>query len=148
MGLVGRRIEFPDEFPKELTTDCGWITEELPISQKCLDELRTIQQSLSKQLKGPFEIFGFGLDIRLGSDKSVEKQLQRLTRASIWHVIAARVEFKLRLLYTIGGYLSAVETKNPIGSFLLARHLLELAATVNALDHELQNCALDPQGAP
>jgi SEC-C motif len=91
--------------------------------------------------KDPCELFDFGLeDIRLESEKTIEGKLIRLTRVCFWNAFALKVEFHLKLLYTIDGYLSAVDSKNPVSTFLLARYLLELVATVSAIHFGFQNC--------
>src|SRR6266436_2026900 len=113
------------------------LTDELPVSEWCLEELRKIQKQISKN-KEPFEFFDFGLeDIRLESEKTIEGKLNRLMRVCYWNATLLKTEFKLKLLYTIDGYLSAVDAKNPVSTFLLARYLLELVATVSAIDFEL-----------
>jgi SEC-C motif len=117
------------------------LEDELPISQRCLEELRTIRDELAREHKGwKAEVFDFGLDMTFRAEKTVESRLEHLTRTCIWHAIALKIEFNLKLLYTIDGYLSAVDAKNPVSTFLLARYLLELAATVSAIDSELNAC--------
>jgi hypothetical protein len=116
------------------------LTVELPVSEWCLEELRKLQEQISKLHKKPHELFDFGLeDIRLESEKTIEGKLNRLTRVCAWNVLALKTEFKLKLLYAIDGYLSAVDAKNPVSTFLLARYLLELVATVSAIDFGFQN---------
>ncbi len=117
------------------------LTDELPVSEWCLEELRKLQKQISKLHKEPYELFDFGLqDIRLKSEKTIEGKLNRLTRVCAWNALALKTEFKLKLLYAIDGYLSAVDAKNPVSTFLLARYLLELVATVSAIDFGFQNC--------
>jgi hypothetical protein len=106
-------------------------------TDRCLEHLRHIQKQISEKHTGRTEIPDPGLHLGLGSERTVEGKLERLTRACIWHAVSLKTEFKLRLLYTIDGYLSAVDAKNPVSTFLLARHLLELAATVSAIDFQL-----------
>jgi SEC-C motif len=111
------------------------------VGMPSLDELRKIQKEIAKTHAKRFDIFDFGLEMGLESKNSIEKDLGPLTRSCIWHTIALKAEFKLKLLYTIDGYLSAIDTKNPISTFLLARYLLELVATVNEIDFGLDQCA-------
>ncbi|HXO73493.1 MAG TPA: SEC-C metal-binding domain-containing protein [Bradyrhizobium sp.] len=118
----------------------GWITEELPNSQRCLTELQGIQDKLKEGFPERFDIFDFGLDIEHQSPYSIEHDLVPLTRSSIWHAIALKAEFKLKLVYAIDGYLSAVERSNPFSTFLAARYLLELVATVSEVDFDLEDC--------
>ena len=116
------------------------LTDELPVSEWCLEELRKIQKQISELHKKPYELFDLSIqDIRLESEKTIEGKLNRLTRVCMWNAFALKTEFKLKLLYTIDGYLSAVDAKNPVSTFLLARYLLELVATVSAIDFGLQN---------
>jgi hypothetical protein len=116
------------------------LKEELANSQRCVEELQKIQKEIAEVHAGSIEIFDFGL--YLGPKSAVpDEKVEYLTRACIWHAISLKAEFKLKLLYTIDGYLSAVESKNPISTYLLARYLLELAATVNAIKHELEECS-------
>jgi hypothetical protein len=107
-------------------------------ADRCLEALREIQKHMSDELTGRREIFDPGVQLGLGSERTVEGKLERLTRACIWHAVSLKHEFKLKLLYTIDGYLSAVDAKNPVSTFLLARYLLELVATVSAIDFELE----------
>src|SRR5262245_12010093 len=117
------------------------LTDELPVSEWCLEELRKIQKQISKLYEKPWETFIFGPeDIRLESEKTIEGKLRRLTRVCDWNAFALKTEFRLKLLYTIYGYLSAVDAKNPVSTFLLTRYLLELVATVSAIDFGFQNC--------
>jgi SEC-C motif len=123
------------------TTGLGdHLRDELPNSKLCLEELRKIQKEISKRHETPYEIFDLGLDIGFESEKTIEGKLDRLIRACIWHAIALKTELNLKLLYTIDGYLSGVDLKNPVSTFLLARYLLELAATVSAIDFGLDEC--------
>src|SRR5215470_15741477 len=116
------------------------LTDELPVSEWCLEELRKIQKQISELHKKPYELFDLSIqDIRLESEKTIEGKLNRLTRVCMWNALALRTEFKLKLLYTIDGYLSAVDAKNPVSTFLLARYLLELVATISAIDFGFQN---------
>jgi SEC-C motif len=116
------------------------LTDELPVSEWCLEELRKLQEQISKLHKKPYELFDFGLlEDHLESEKTIEGKLDRLTRVCAWNALALKAEFKLKLLYTIDGYLSAVDAKNPVSTFLLARYLLELVATVSAIDIGFQN---------
>lgn len=71
---------------------------------------------------------------------AIEKRLGPLTSSCIWHAIALKFEFKLKLLHTVDGYLSAVASKNPVSTFLLARYVLELVATVSEIDFLLDEC--------
>ena len=105
-----------------------------------MKELRNIHKKLAETHQGNFEFFDFGLFVGSTSEKAIEKKIDQLTRTCIWHAIALKCEFKLKLLYTIEGYLTAIDTKNPISSFLLARYLLELAATVSEIDFLLKDC--------
>ena len=105
---------------------------------RCLEELHEIRKQISDIHTGHIEIMDPGMPSGLRSERTVEGKLERLTRACIWHAISLKTEFKLKLLYTIDGYLSATDAKNRIAIFLLARSLLELAATVSAIDFELQ----------
>jgi hypothetical protein len=114
-----------------------WVKDELPQSQKCVEALRGIQEELANELEGRFEVFDFGLPGGLGALEP-DKQLIWLTRGCIWHAIALRAEFKLKLLHTVDGYLSAIDAKNPISTFLLARFMLELVATVSSIDFALE----------
>ena len=109
------------------------------ISGPCLKELRGIHKKLAEKLQGNSEFFDFGLFVGSESEK-IEERIDELTRTCIWHAIALKYEFKLKLLYTIEGYLTAIDTKNPISCFLLARYLLELAATVSEIDFLLKDC--------
>lgn len=107
-------------------------------AEQALEELRKIQKEMAEKLTGRREIFDPGVQLGIGSERTIEGKLERLTRACIWHCVSLKYEFKLKLLYTIDGYLSAVDHKNPVSTFLLARYLLELAATVSAIDFELE----------
>src|SRR5262245_31592656 len=109
-------------------------------ADRSLQALREIQKELSNELTGRIEIVDPGLQLGLSAQRTIEEKLERLTRACIWHAVSLKFEFKLKLLYTIDGYLSAVDNKNPVSTFLLARYLLELAATVSAVDFELEAC--------
>jgi hypothetical protein len=114
---------------------------ELPNSERCLTELRKIQRYLSNRFKDRhLEFFDFGFHLALDAEQNVEQKLARLTQACIWHSIALKSEFQLKLLYTIDGYLSAVAEKNPVSIFLMARYLLELVATISAIDFQLTDC--------
>jgi hypothetical protein len=115
------------------------LKDELPYSKRCLEELRKIQNEMSERHQGQYEFFDLGPSLWLAAEKTVEDKLQRLTQACIWHAIALKVEFKLKF-YTIDRYLSAVDAKNPVSTFLLARYLLELVATVNVIDVRLNEC--------
>ena len=116
-----------------------WVETELPQSEQALQELRHIRNSLASMYAGGTEFFDFGLT-NGGPDRPIEDQLERLVRAALWHVIALKTEFRLKLLHTIDGYLSAVVAKNPVSSFLLARYLLELVATVNVVRLSFDEC--------
>jgi hypothetical protein len=118
-----------------------WIAEELPKSQLSIDELTEIRDRLTEQFPKRFDIIDYGLDdFHERSEYSIERDLVPLTRSSIWHAIALKAEFKLKLVYAIDGYLSAVERKNPFSTFLGARYLLELVATVSEVDFDIQEC--------
>ena len=123
------RLDKQKRFGKGLRDEHG--------DDRCLKALREIQKELSEEQTGRIEIFDPGLQLGLGSERAVTGKVERLTRACIWHAICLKSEFKLKLLYIIDGYLSAVDAKNPVSTFLLARYLLELAATVSAIDFEL-----------
>lgn len=128
-----RTFELPDH-----------VREELPISEKALGELRALRQKLSQLYEGGLEYFDFGWRLDLGSEQTLAGKLERLGRACIWHALGLKFEFKLKLLHTIDGYLSAIDAKNPVSTNLLARHLLELAATVSAIDDEITEvCRVD-----
>jgi hypothetical protein len=115
------------------------LKDELAVSERCLEELRKAQRRLSNAPDGwRFEIFDFGLRLGIGSEKTTERKLERATRACIWLAIALKCEFRVKLIYTIDGYLSAAKEKNPISLLLLARNLLELAATLSAIDSKLK----------
>lgn len=105
---------------------------------RCLEELRKIRKQISEKHTSHIEIIDPGFPSGLGSERTVEGKLERLSRACIWHAVSLKTEFKLKLLYTIDGYLSATDAKNPMAMFLLARSLLELAATISAIDFDLQ----------
>jgi hypothetical protein len=109
-------------------------------ARECLEELRKLQGQLSKAREGQYEFFDPGLDLGFQSDKTIEKNLEAIMRGCIWRSIALKLEFHLKLLYTIDGYLSAIATKNPVSSFLLTRYLLELAATISEIDFQLEEC--------
>jgi hypothetical protein len=105
-----------------------------------LDSLRAIRATLSKRLAGPFEFFQFGLYDKIDPRKQVDDLLDELVRACYWNAIVLKIEYQFKLLYSIEAYLGAVEGKNPVSTFLLARYLLELAATVSAIEFQLDEC--------
>lgn len=107
----------------------------------CLRELKKHQERLSREKRGRLEIFDFGSDLSFLDADTVEKRLALFVEVCVWHAIALKAEFKLKLLHTIDGYLSAVDAKNPVSTFLLARYLLELVATVSEIDFLLEGCA-------
>ena len=108
------------------------------VSKSCLEELRKIQKKMAEQHQGSFEFFDFGLEHWAIAGEGADSKIDRITRICIWHAIGLKHEFKLKLLYTIEGYLTAVDAKNPISTFLLARYLLELVATVSEIDFLLE----------
>jgi uncharacterized protein YxeA len=110
------------------------VGDEAPTNEKCLEELRKLQEKLSEMYVGSQEVFDFGLYTGSEAENALEKRLGPLTSSCIWHAIALKVELKLKLLHTIDGYLSAVSSKNPVSTFLLARYLLELVATASEID--------------
>lgn len=114
--------------------------DEQGIVQACLRELRDIQSHIRGTLTQKIEFFDFGLIETFDSKKPIEDRLDELMRACVWHAIAFKTEFRFKLLYSIDGYLSAVEAKNPISMVLMARYLLELAATISAIDLQIQDC--------
>lgn len=116
------------------------VKEELAVSERCLTELRKIRKKLEHRIGGHSEFFDLGINLGLQSEKTIERKLEKIVRTCIWHSIALKIEFHVKLLYTIDGYLSAVENKNPISIFLHARYLLELVATVSAIDFDLEEC--------
>jgi hypothetical protein len=120
------------------------LDEELPNSARCLSGLKLIREAVFSRINGRFELFDFGIEVGITSSKGIDSELERLTRTCIWQAIAVKTEFSLKLLYTIEGYLSAVDAKNPVSTFLLARYLLELVATISAIDFELQSCVNVP----
>jgi hypothetical protein len=109
-------------------------------SEKCLEALRELQEKISGAHSGSHEVFDFGLYVGGELEDTLQKRLGPLTSSCIWHAIALKFEFKLKLLHTVDGYLSAVNSKNPVSTFLLARHLLELVATVSEIDFLLDEC--------
>jgi SEC-C motif len=109
-------------------------------SEKCLEALRELQEKISEVHTGSHEVFDFGLYVGQELEDTLQKRLGPLTSSCIWHAIALKFEFKLKLLHTIDGYLSAVDLKNPVSTFLLARHILELVATVSEIDFLLDEC--------
>lgn len=117
------------------------IESELPNSFRCVAELTKLKKEFSDKFGPQIDFFDFGVDLNLDSKGTLEGKLDVLTRACIWHAIALKAEINLKLLHTIDGYLAAVDTKNPISTFLLARYLLELVATVSQIDFDLQACA-------
>lgn len=133
LGLPMELFDLPTDFADR------W-KDELPISERCLKELKKIRADLAKVHERTFELFDIGLNIGYRSERTLDGKLTKLTEAAIWHSVLLKTEFKLKLLYTIDGYLSAVEAKNPVSTFLLARYLLELVATVHVIDAQLERC--------
>jgi SEC-C motif len=111
----------------------------IQIAEDCLGELRALQAEMATIHVQRFELFAFGIP-EFESKRTVEEKLELITRACAWDAMAMKTEMGLKLLYSIGGYLAAVKSENPISTFLLARYLLELAATVSAIDFELRDC--------
>jgi len=129
---------------KSLGKPDAWIEQELPQSEQCLRELRQIRDRPATYT-GISEFFDFGLT-NGGPGEPFEERLECLVRAGIWHVIALKTEFRLKLLHTIDGYLAAVTAQNPVSCFLLARYLLELVATVNTVRLMFDECLdIDPK---
>jgi hypothetical protein len=109
------------------------------VCNRCLDELQKIKALISERHEGRNEVFDLGLEFGQ-SRRSREERLERLTRTCVWHAIALKTEFSLKLLHTIDGYLAAADAKNPISTLLLARYLIELVATVGAIECEIAKC--------
>jgi hypothetical protein len=112
--------------------------EEQTVLDNCLRALRELQAELSHQLGPPIEIFEFEPITKLDYENPIDHNLEKIVRWCSWWGVALRMELRFKLLYSIDGYLSAVEAKNPSSTFLLARYLLELAATVSAIDLQLE----------
>lgn len=110
------------------------------VRERCLEAIRDIQKQLADELTGTFEVFDLGVNPELSSKIDINRDLDSLMQASIWHAIATKFEFKLKLLHTVDGYLSAVGSKNPVATFLLARYLVELVATVSEIDLLMSAC--------
>jgi SEC-C motif len=124
-------------------TDTGigdQLDDAASINDRCIDELRGLQAEIVRAHGRPYELFDFGYETTVDPQESIDVALRRLTGISIWHSIILKTEFRLKLLYTIDGYLQAVDAKNPVSSFLLARFLLELVATVSEIDFLLEEC--------
>lgn len=122
-----------------MTEHPDWIAAEIPNSRRCLEELKEIQGKIVNRLPSKFDFLDFGLDIREAN--SIDRDLVPIARSCIWHAIALKAEFKLKLAYVIDSYLTAVASKNPFSTFLLARYLLELVATISEVDFDLEDCA-------
>ena len=115
------------------------LGDEPELVDRCLVELRKMQHNLTTQFQGKFEFFDFGLD-DWESGGTLDAKIERLTRVCIWHSIGLKHELNIKLLHTIDGYLGAIEAKNPVSTFLLARYLLELVATVSEINFLLDDC--------
>ena len=108
--------------------------------ERSLRELHKLREKIVLTYEKRFELFDFGLVKVRRTKEPNDKELERLIRACGWHAMALKTEFGLKLLYSIDGDPSAVESRNPVSTFLLARYLLELVATVNAIDSQLKSC--------
>jgi hypothetical protein len=117
---------------------------EIPNSEKCLKELQKIRDFQAKHLSGSNEVFDPGLNVGASHSKSVDDNLRAFGVTCIWHCVQLQLGFNLKLLHTIDGYLAAVRSENPISTLLLARYCLELVATVNFIDRELEECMTIP----
>src|SRR5690349_13504047 len=72
--------------------------DELPVSERCLKELKKIRADLAKVHERTFELFDIGLDIPYRSESTLDGKLKTLTRAAIWHSLLLKTQFKLKLL--------------------------------------------------
>ena len=106
----------------------------------CLERLKRIRATIATRYENNLEFFDFGLAADRDPNETLEERVEHLVRACVWNALAVKIEFNLKLLYSIDGYLTAVNNKNPVSTSLMARHLLELVATVSAIDFELRDC--------
>src|ERR1700681_2871259 len=113
---AGRILDFLDAL-----ISLGGDQEELPNSERCIEALRALHSRLAAEYSGPIELFEPIDALRLEGPATFERKLQHLFQTSVLLSLALQREFRIKLLYVIEAYITAVESKNPVSTFLIAR---------------------------
>lgn len=114
-------------------------------SEHCLKELQKLQRELETKYASTKELFEPAFNVDLESRKELTRKIKHLDQTAKLQSIALYYEFIYKLIYSISGYCTAVENKNPLLIYLSARYCLELVATLHVLNAELQAALLMPK---
>lgn len=100
--------------------------------------LRQFRTELAAAVPNTAQFFEPNQKLEIEARKDRVRKLKYMNQTSMMQSLLLKHELTLKLLVVLDGYILAVENRNAILTFLSARYLLELLATVTSLLRELE----------